>query len=136
MSRHDIPGFDAAQAAYENQHPDDGICPCHAEHENRECDGGYRLGSSGSYTCDHERCHAEDAFWPAKYYIDEGYIRDGIELMFVLGIIDYIENVTEELIDVALNALREAQQQARRKVESAFRFGFVSKILSIEEVTK
>lgn len=136
MSSSDIPGFDAAQAAYENQHPNDGICPCHAEHENCGCDGGYKLGSSGSYTCDHEACHSEDSWWAAREFIEGGFIKNEIELTFVVEFINQNPDPTGSEIEGALSALDSAQHHERIKPESRFSYGFRSSIIGIEEVVR
>lgn len=97
-------GFAAAQAAYENQHPDDALCRCHGEHESKGDDCGYNLDKV--WACDHEPCHKDDEWWPVRYYIAEGFIKTDKEIKIVLGLFEEHDELTEDLVDATLAAHR------------------------------
>ncbi len=117
MSYPGVPGFDQAQAAYENAHPDDGLCPCHAEHERRECDGGYKLGIDGAYACDHEDCHGDELWWPVRYWISEGYIHNEVQLafmeQFITSDIEFNDDLMADIMNALDSALAREQQELR-----------------------
>lgn len=129
-----VRGFAEAQAAYENQHPDDNLCPCHAEHESRGCDGGYDLG--GNTTCDHEACHQQDDWWHVRDHINSGLIENETELAFAQSLLGEEENLTESAVTAALFALGETLHRLQEEANATALKPFKSCIVGLEEVTR
>ncbi len=110
MSHPEPQGFAAAQAKYENAHPDDNICPCQIEHE-KDDNPGYDLATA--YTCDHEGCHSHEDWWRARYFIQEEFIEDEVELAFAIGVLGDIPNATKEILSAAFRGFEAAKEKMK-----------------------
>ncbi len=105
-----IPGFDAAQAQYENAHPDDNLCPCQIQHQ-KDDSPGYDLATAKA--CDCKACHMEEEWWGARHFITEEFIENQIQLKFVIGLVGDMPNATKEIVSAAMAGLECVLQEVK-----------------------